>query len=391
MSQGKEFGARWSDNLRVGIARLSWGVLLCVAAIFSLPAHGKGWLSQEGCQVPPDQACIQTPSEYRAFWESHRVACVDPSLYVTVPWGYDSASGGTTGDTHLYPEEFSLAWANGSTNLEKYLSLRCLYADDPIKARVGIGSYIGFPVPISNSNSNAADQPISIFVYQKEAIQPDGSFFTDERNQIRVPSFETWAFLLERAFGLVFDLEAHKEIVLAYSARPLEQRSRRHSDVVSVFTDVTGCKRSRHWAKHPGFPPTEDLRGCSSEYRKARAAAGGEKVGPGGPSTVECIENFMMNYEGTPDAAAFRGLLELCQDANALNTGVGLGYNPMPNPFVCKQWKHQSVAERYTGREFIVPNGPLDPEQKGDSWDVVTLEPVPDARYNLRAGYCRRR
>ena len=129
----------------------------------------------------------------------------------------------------------------------------------------------------------------------------------------------------------------------------------------------------------------------ASPRSAARAAAGGEKVGPGGPSTVECFENFMSNYDGVPDAAAFRGLLELCQDANALNTGVGLGYNPMPNPFVCKPWERQTVAERYTGREFIVPNGVLDPAQKGGSWEVVTLEPVADARYDLRSGYCSQR
>ena len=185
---------------------------------------------------------------------------------------------------------------------------------------------------------------------------------------------------------------SQKEVVLAYSALSLKKRATRarQPDVVSVFTDLTGCKRSRDWAGNPGFPPTEDLRGCSPEYRKARTAAGGEKVvGFGGPTTVECIQNFMAHYEGTPDAAAFRGLLELCQDANALNTGVGLGYNPMPNPFVCKPWKRQSMVERYTGREFIVPNGALIPEQKGTEWEVVTLEPVSDARYDLRSGYCK--
>jgi hypothetical protein len=355
----------------------SWVWLLCLFSMglaltlaFQAQAAGGGG-AQARCQIPPEEACIETPAEYREFWDSRRVACVDSSLYVTVPWGYDGPAGGITGNTHLYPEEFSLAWANGSTNLEKYLELRCLYAEDPMKVRVGIGSYVGFPVPISNRNPDAADFPVSIFVYKEDAIQPDGTFFGEPREQIRVPSFETWAFLLERAFGLVFDLDVQKEVVLAYSALPLKKRATRarQPDVVSVFTDLTGCK---------------------PEYRKARTAAGGEKVvGFGGPTTVECIQNFMAHYEGTPDAAAFRGLLELCQDANALNTGVGLGYNPMPNPFVCKPWKRQSMVERYTGREFIVPNGALIPEQKGTEWEVVTLEPVSDARYDLRSGYCK--
>jgi hypothetical protein len=62
----------------------------------------------------------------------------------------------------------------------------------------------------------------------------------------------------------------------------------------------------------------------------------------------------------------------------------------MPNPFVCKRWNRQSVTQKYTGREFIVPNGDLDPDEKGVSWEVVTLEPIADARYNFRKGYCER-
>ena len=61
----------------------------------------------------------------------------------------------------------------------------------------------------------------------------------------------------------------------------------------------------------------------------------------------------------------------------------------MPNPFVCKPWRSQTVAEKYTGREYVLPNGALRPEDQGDTWEVVTLEPVSDARYNLRDGYCR--
>ena len=115
-----------------------------------------GERATDHCVIPASAPCIETPGEYKEYWDNYQVGCVDPSLYVTVPWGYDSPSGGTTGDTHLYPSEFALAWANGSTNLEKYLELRCLYEDDPMKARVGIGSYIGFPVPIKNSNPDAA-------------------------------------------------------------------------------------------------------------------------------------------------------------------------------------------------------------------------------------------
>jgi len=368
---------------------VSLWIACCLTAWPGWAQAGEG--AADHCVIPASAPCIETPGEYKEYWDNYQVGCVDPSLYVTVPWGYDSPSGGTTGDTHLYPSEFALAWANGSTNLEKYLELRCLYEDDPMKARVGIGSYIGFPVPIKNSNPDAASAPISVFVYQLEALQPDAQALAAAPPHLRVPSFETWFHLLEEALDLRFDLETQKEVVLRYSNIPSFKRVgiRRQVDAVRVFTKLTGCKRSRDWRKHPGFPPTSDLRGCNDSYLRAREAAGNVKVGPGGPTTQECFENFKASFEGSRDAAAFRGVLELCQDANALNTGVGLGYNPMPNPFVCKRWKKQTVADKYTGREYIVPNGALRPEDQGSSWEVVTLEPVADARYNLHAGYCR--
>lgn len=374
-------GQTWLRSL------LSVLIVSSVCSMIAGPTRALG----DRCEIREPSPCIATPGEYKEAWEAYEVRCVDPTLYVTVPWGYDDGSGGTTEDTHLYPEEFAMAWANSSRNLEKYLELRCRYRDDPIKARVGIGSYIGFPVPIVNRNPEAAAAPISVFVYTLEALQPDEQSIARWLPRERVPSFATWFKLLEDALDLRFDFEAEKEIILRYSDIPVFQSVplRRQRDAVSAFTEITGCRKSRGWRRKPGFPPTEDLRGCGKTYLDARAAAGGVKVGPGGPTTRECFENFKNNYEGPRDAAALRGLLELCQDANALNTGVGLGYNPMPNPFVCKPWRQQRVAEKYTGREYIVPNGALRPEEQGETWEVVTLEPVADARYNLRRGYCR--
>ncbi|MAJ61812.1 MAG: hypothetical protein CBC48_18930 [bacterium TMED88] len=348
-------------------------------------------IRSDHCEIIEPESCIRTPAGYKSAWDRYEVRCVDPSLFVTVPWGYDVSGGGNTGDTHLYPEEFALAWANGSTNLERYLELRCQYREDPIKTRVGIGSFVGFPVPIANRNPDAARDPISIFVYSLDAVRADRQELAAGATRLRVPSFETWFQLLEEVMDLRFDLNAQKEVVLRYSNIPVfESRPLWHQkDVVRVFTEITGCQKSLSWRRQPGFPPTSNLKGCNESYRLARAAAGGMKVGPGGPTTQECLENFKKHYDGPRDAAAFRGLLELCQDANALNTGVGLGYNPMPNPFVCKTWRNQTVAEKYTGREYVVPNGALRPEEQGETWEVVTLEPVADARYNLRAGYCR--
>jgi len=106
----------------------------------------------------------------------------------------------------------------------------------------------------------------------------------------------------------------------------------------------------------------------------AYEAEGETKVGDG-VSTEKCLDNFKANYTGPMDAAAFRALIELCQDANALNTGLGLGYNPMPNSLVCKKWDNQSIADRFTGREYILPNGYLNskpyPDNASGTWAVV--------------------
>ena len=371
---------------------MRFGAACLIGLVLAWPFQADSRSSRaDQCEIVEAETCVSTPAEYKSAWDRYEVRCVDPSLFVTVPWGYDVAGGGTTDDTHLYPEEFALAWANGSTNLEKYLELRCRYRQDPIKARVGIGSFIGFPVPIENRNPDAARDPISVFVYTLKALQRNDQDFTAGDTRLRVPSFETWFQLLEGAMDLRFDLATQKEVVLRYSDIPVFESKPlwRQKDVVRVFTEITGCQRSLNWRKYPGFPPTSDLKGCNESYLRSREAAGGVKVGPGGPTTQTCLENFKNRYDGPRDASAFRGLLELCQDANALNTGVGLGYNPMPNPFVCKGWKNQTVAEKYTGREYVVPNGVLRPEEQGETWEVVTLEPVPDARYSLRSGYCR--
>lgn len=87
------------------------------------------------------------------------------------------------------------------------------------------------------------------------------------------------------------------------------------------------------------------------------ARAGGQAAGPyDGADSSACFAHFQTRYRGDRDASALRGALFQCQDAGFLNTGVGLGHNTYANPFVCRPADRQSVRERYTGREFILPN-----------------------------------
>ena len=253
-----------------------------------------------------------------------------------------------------------------------------------------LGSYIGFPIPIA---SDSGTLPLmSLFVYELDALDPEDPAIS-EVTDVRVPSFETWFKILEDEFDINFGLEAQKEVVLNYSKLRVEKK---RNDVISVFTKLTGCKRSKHWKTDADFPPTDDLAGCNDSYLRARAAAGGIKVGkptaavPNPPTTEECFDEFRTNYVGKYplNASAFRAITELCQGVNSFNTGVGLGYNPMPNPFICKRWHKQSVAERYTGREYIVPNSQLKPADQGVAWEAVALNAVIDNVYDLRGGYC---
>ena len=346
--------------------------------------------SQDAHSCTPDPAadCLLTPAAYQDAWRQHTVACVDPSLYTTIPWDYQPDVGSGIGETHLYPEEFAYAWAGGHRNLETFLEIRCRYQENPAKVRVGIESYVGFPVPVRNRDSRAAAQPLPMFIYTLDAVVPDEP---SQIARVTVPSFSAWVHILDQDFGLKFELEAQQEVVMRYASLSafVRKRSRKQLDPVRAFTQLTGCKRSRDWQMVPGFPPTESQRGCSSSYRLARAAAGGLKVGPGGPRTRECFEKFAADPTAPRDGTALRAVLELCQDASALNTGVGLGYNAMPHPLVCKRWARQTVAEKITGPEFILPNGTLKTGELGRGWVVVNLEALEDARYDLRQGYCR--
>jgi hypothetical protein len=101
-----------------------------------------------------------------------------------------------------------------------------------------------------------------------------------------------------------------------------------------------------------------------------------------------CFEKFAADASVPRDATALRALLELCQDASALNTGVELGYKVMPQPLSCRRWSRKTVEDKVTGPEFVLPNGTLKPEELGRGWSVVELERLENARYDLRRGYC---
>ena len=336
-------------------------------------------------EPPPPSDCIQTPEQYKAAWDAFEVACVAPHLYGTAPYGANTE--------YLYYPTYAYAWGGGSTNLEKFLELRSIYGDpqsplyNATKAVLGIEAYIGFPVEASNGQCKFPGGDTCTFTMVVFTL-PDGV-------QARVPSFETWFKILEDDWNLVYPLDAQKEMVLAYSDIPFQDGV----DVVDVFTELTGCPSGDNPVGPDNWPPIKsgsdqyDSSGCYPSYIQARAAAGYYKVGGASDSegtvttltTEECFTNFFDFYEGPRNAGAIRGVLEQCQDASSLNTGVGLGYNPGANPFVCKPLRDQSVVERYTGREFIFENIKITKFPKRATVEMT----APDGPYEfLTEGYC---
>ncbi|WP_406276066.1 hypothetical protein OHT93_31270 [Streptomyces sp. NBC_00191] len=325
------------------LAALVAGLLLLAGAPSAFP------LSRDGASVAA-AGCVSTPVAYRAAWEAREVRCVAPSLFGTAH---------TRGQTSLYPSGFRYAWAGSSTNLEQYLKLRARYGDQPAKVGIGVLSYVGYP------GLDDWSTPTDLEVY----TLPSGV-------RAQVPAFETWFRLLDEEFGTTgaYPLEAQRDLVVAYSQLD------RGEDVVGAFEEVTGCRRDALLA---GEAPSAEI-GCDRSFLGALAAVGPSPYDGGDSRT--CFANFQTRYRGHRDASALRGALFQCQDAGFLNTGVGLGYNTYANPFVCRPADRQSVRERYTGREFILPNAPFTalPSHVAIPLDLGT----PGRRGFLHAGYC---
>ncbi|MDN3359875.1 hypothetical protein [Actinomadura sp. DC4] len=295
--------------------------------------------------------CISTPGEYLTAWNNRQVRCVSPFLFATTH---------PRGSTTIYPSGFWYAWAVSNTNLERYLVLRRIYGDDPPKVGIGILSYVGFP------GLENYDDPTDLAVY----TLPPGT-------QVQVPSFETWFRILDQEFGDTgaYPLAAQIDLVLAYS------RLRPNEDVVGAFQTVTGCRRAALLRGQDLSPKI----GCNRSFLGAIAAAGPSPYTTG--ESKSCFQNFASNYPGPRNAAALRGVLYQCQDVGFLNTGVGLGYNTYANPFVCKPAAEQTVRQRYTGREFILPNMAFNDLPSHVNIELDLGEPF--ERGFLYSGYCR--
>lgn len=328
----------------------AWPLLVLASCLLVLAGAPTAFPDAGSGAAIPASGCLSTPAAYQAAWKAREVQCVSPTLFGTAH---------ARGDTSIYPSGFQRAWAGSNTDLERYLELRRQYGGNPPKVGIGILSYVGYP-GLQNWTT-----PTDLAVY----TLPPGA-------QVEVPSFETWFRLLDEQFPdtRAYPLAAQTDLVLAYS------RLRQDEDVVGAFETVTGCKRE---LLLEGASPSAAI-GCNRSFLGALAAAGPSPYNGG--KSARCFANFALNYHGDLDAAALRGVLYQCQDAGFLNTGAGLGYNTYANPFVCRPADQQSVRDRYTGREFILPNAPFAalPSHVDIPLDLGT----PSQRGFLQTGYC---
>ncbi|MEV4623104.1 hypothetical protein AB0J74_30885 [Asanoa sp. NPDC049573] len=290
--------------------------------------------------------CVTTPSQFQAAWQAREVRCVAPTLFATTH---------SRGDDFLYPSGFAYAWAGSSVNLEAYLRLRHRYGDQPAKVGVGILSYVGYP----GLDSWSYETDLAVYTLPRGV-------------HARVPTFAEWFRLVGDQLG--FPRAALRDLERAYS------RLGRTEDAVDAFEHVTGCRRD---ALLDGAFPGPEI-GCDSAFLDALAAAGPSPYE--GAESTRCFANVAADYTGPRDAAALRAVLFQCQDAGFLNTGVGRGYNTYADPFVCQPAQAQSVEQRYTGREFILPNTTLDalPGSVNIPLDIGE----PGQRPFLHRGYC---
>lgn len=307
---------------------------------------------------------IRSPAAYKNAWE-HRFGADDvdisPRLLATI---YTPESP-DLGKNYLYPKGFYYAWCFSHSNLALFLELNRLYGGaDPTPVTVGMLEIAGFP-------GLEADFEGYLAVY----TLPD-SEKNCEALQVLVPTLPTWLRILDD-IGIPVPLAAAIELTRRYSRLGADQ------DVVDVYSELSGL--SRQILTNLGYAPVDpnadeawkDYRITTERQQKykefiqslgkspyAGKSSEVDKVGAMTLAGLQLLPQILAPMDPKKDldsiVMAVRAALAQAQDASALCTLAGVGYNTYPNPFVCKPRSKQTIAERYTGREFILLNRKLD-------------------------------
>lgn len=337
---------------------------------------------------------IHSPTEFKHAWEC-RLGMDDvdisPRLLATIYTPDPKLQ--KLEENYLYPKGFYYAWGFSNSNLALFLELNKLYgATDPTKVTIGMAAIAGFPNLKSKSFTGG-----NLAIYALPTDDPKC-----ERSQVLVPTSQTWCRVLDN-LGFPAPLSVAIDLTRRYS------RLGSRKDVVDLYSKLSGLPRKTltslgYAPAKPGVAKAWDAFNITSkrqeEYKKVIQALGNspyaynndevDEVGAISLASLARLPEVLADMDPRKDldlmVMATRAALAQAQDASALCTLEGVGYNTYPNPFVCKPKSQQTIKERYTGREFILLNRRLQECQEHTSIKLEVNENK--KREYLREGWC---
>jgi len=306
------------------------------------------------CKPCTGTDCIDTPEKYKNAWEALSTKGTERELPFCVSHKlFASSYFDGCGADLLYPDTSQLAWIVSKFDLEQWLYMQYQFGEThPEWVTASVAVIVGFGPPtldgkLSNLCLGIFNLPDSPCDAAEEGIIP------------YVPSFAWWFSFLATQNIEDFDLPVQKQIILAYS----QMGHGGKTNVLDVFQELTGCS-----AKLNADGTLEDLigkagsdTGCGSGPTQVYTALVEKRQSGTDEAKGGCVQAFLKGQGpktwSVNNAGDVRMMLWLCFDVNPFNTGVGLGWNSYPNPLLCGT--EQTNDEHYTGKEYVILNGPL--------------------------------
>jgi len=311
------------------------------------------------CKKCTGTDCIDSPEKYKKQWEAYSKEgkkrelppCVSHKLFASSY--YDGSEA-----VKLYPVTAQLAWIVSKFDLEQWMYMQYQYGvTHPQWVTASVGVIVGFGPPALNG----ALDDVKLGVFQLPESPCDAA---NEGIIPYVPSFAWWFSFLASQNIEEFDLPVQKEIIQAYS----QMGHGGKTNVLDVFQQLTGCsaKLAEEGTLEDNITNDDDT-GCDSGPAQVFKALSGKRqsgtmlISGADEDKGGCVQAFLKGQGkktwSVDNAGAVRMMLYMCFDVNPFNTGVGLGWNSYPNPLLCGV--HQTNDERYTGKEYVILNGPL--------------------------------
>jgi len=282
-----------------------------------------------------DQNCIDTPQKWAEAFRTASDGCVAPNLF---------GSFGT--DKTLSPGH-AFAFLIGRTDLRNYLALNKKFrasnltrAEADVRISAAVAVIVGFPKS-ALLHGNFMNVALTVFDL------PVGT-------NVFLPAWERLFFALERAGFPEVPFHVKRNLTLAYA---------KNRTPIESFSVVAGCNLGLVGKFVAGEIPSLRQANCAQSFIEAIEATGTEHPFDGSkPDGISCFRNFFNGIragEVSITATTLRAAFFSCIDCNVLFSGIGLGFNNVASPLSGKSVKDQSFDQFFTGREFLVPNLPI--------------------------------